>query len=70
MAKVRCIYTCYMPSDEAGVKWERYEDLFPVQDEQATSIYTIPGHRVAEFVATGWFERVHLGDEEDENDDD
>ncbi len=66
MAKVRCLYTCYMPSTEAGVKWERYEDVFPVLDAEATSIYTIRGNRVAEFVATGWFERGH---EEDEDDD-
>lgn len=66
MAKVQCLYTCYMPSDKDGVGVERYEDVFPVLDGEDKSIYTIPGHRVAEFVATGWFERVH--EEEDDAD--
>ena len=64
MAKVQCYATCYMPSDKSGVKWERYEDWEQGSDGD---IYTIPGHRVAEFLATGRFTRVHS--EEDENDD-
>ena len=66
MAKVQCLYTCYMPSDKTGVKMERYEDVFPILDGEAKSVYTIPGNRVAEFEATGWFERIH---EEEEDDD-
>ena len=62
MAKVQCVYTCYMPSDLPGVKWEHYEDW-----EQGTGdVYTIPGHRVQEFLDTKRFIRVHLDDEEDE----
>ena len=63
MAKVQCIATNYMPSDLPGVKWERYEDW---EDGEVGDIYTIPGHRVQEFLDTKRFIRVHPDEEGDE----
>lgn len=50
--QLRCIGTCYMPSDVEGVMVERYED------EEGEDVYSVLTDRVNEFLATGNFERL------------
>lgn len=50
MTKLRCLSTCYMPSNQKGVQVERYED------EEGEDVYEVPDDRVEEFLVTGNFE--------------
>ncbi len=65
MARMRCNATRYMPARAAavahGATWERFEDEYNHPDGD---VYTVPGNRVEEFLATGDFDLVSDGEEE------
>ena len=52
--RVRCVASCYMPSEVPGVKVERYEDYYGDSRDE----YNVPDYRVEEFLESGNFVRV------------
>ena len=52
--QVRCVATCYMPSDKEGVLLERYEDDYG----DSRDVYDVPEDRVNEYLESGNFVRV------------